>query len=635
MTLLSSLNTALSSLRAQMSALQTAGHNIANATTPGYSRQRVELETNIARNFITYQLGTGVRIKGVQRIVDNFLEASLQNASSKLGQLGVRQDTLERLEGMIQGSSESSIGTQLDKLFSALSDLSARPEDISARVLVLEQADSLSASIRELAENIKSARESLNDQLKLTIEQVNRITSEIASLNKEIVKVEGAGTSPNAANDLRDRRGLLTKQLAEYLDLRAVEAPNGELNILVGGTFLVNGTNSYALTTQDSVDKNSVISTVVMEDGGAINIKDGKIAGIINARDEDLRSIMQDLDALANSIILEFNKVQSTGQGLKRLSDITSNFSLSRSDSPISITGSVTSVITNNTIIDTSLIGSSDLTGQELFFISGENYLERREISSFDSSTGTITLDKPLGQMPKPGDAFQITSLYFPITNGSFDFVLTDEVSGIQTKTNITVDLDKISPDTTLEDIRDQINAINPNISASITPDNRLRIQSLSGDLTFSFSNDTSGFLASIGLNQFFDGYSALNIKVNDNLMNNSALLSTGTSNIKGDNTNALAFIDLRGLPLVKGEATFEEFYRGILGTVGVDTAEFKERLENQKLLSTQLENQRERVSGVNIDEEAVNMLTNQRAYQASARLIAVVDSMLEILMSI
>ena len=237
-------------------------------------------------------------------------------------------------------------------------------------------------------------------------------------------------------------------------------------------------------------------------------------------------------------------------------------------------------------------------------------------------------------------DRFQIGELNFPVVNGSFQVVVTNELSGSQTSTTITVDLDKSMAagptitDSTLTAIVAQLNTVDPSITASITVDGRLNLTSSNNNVRFSFKNDTSGFLAATGMNTFFTGINAPTMGINRDLQANPALLSAGQTNNPGDNSNAVLLSNLRNLPVVLGNATFEETVQSMFGTLGSLTAESIDRLDNQSLISQQLDNQRQRISGVNVDEEATNMIIFQRAFQASARLIVVVDRLLETLIN-
>jgi flagellar hook-associated protein FlgK len=358
----------------------------------------------------------------------------------------------------------------------------------------------------------------------------------------------------------------------------------------------------------------------------------------VESRDDLAKGYLKELNILANSMIYEFNRVQSTGQGLARFSQLTSLHGVDSSSDVLAIDGSITSGVVQNTIVDQTLIGFPDLTGRRIFMLDGDAALESREITGFDPTTGTIVLDEEFNNPPNLGDRYQITDLSFPIQNGSFDLVVTNEATGSQDVYNITIDLDKslgagpTITDETLDSIVAQLNATSPFVAASVTAENKLEITSNSPEIKFSFAQDTSGFLGAIGMNSMFEGVDAGSIKVNEDLLRNPSLLSVAQSNSPGDNSNAIAFSALRSTSVFEAE-TFEELYQNLVGRLGVQTAETQNRLENQTLVQQQLENQRERVSGVNIDEEAVKMLQFQRAYQASARFIGVVDSLMETLL--
>jgi flagellar hook-associated protein FlgK len=401
------------------------------------------------------------------------------------------------------------------------------------------------------------------------------------------------------------------------------------MNVLVGSAFIVFGQQAYDLTTNETVVDGLLVETPVFANGAAtVSNPGGTLGGLVDSRDTLLRNIQQEMDVLAHSMITQFNRVQSTGQGLERFDFLTSTGSMSDASLPVAIAGTVTSASTRTSINDTSLIGATNITGREVLVLSGENVLEKRVITDFDSVNGTIFFDGELPADMTIRDQFQIGELDFQVTNGSFNFVVTNELSGSQQSFNIEVDLDGIGTDTSLNDIVTAINNALPG-STSIQPDGRLRIDSPTQDVRFHFSNDTSGFVAAMGLNTFFNGSDAESIEVNNALFTNPNLLSQGQSASEGDNTNVLAFATLRAEGVVSGQS-FEDFYHAMAGDLGSQSREMQNRTENQALIAQQMDNQRQRVSGVNVDEEAVKMLEYQRAYQASARFISVVDKVLE-----
>jgi len=253
MVLLTSLNTALTSLNATMAALQTTGHNIANASTPGYSRQRVEFESNRALDMGRFEIGRGVNIKTVQRLVDLALEGRLRDAEAGLGTLQVQGETLDRLEALVNALSNTDLGAMVDGLFQAIQDWANDPDDLSTRSGVLEAARTVADGFQYISTQVRQQREQLNDEVAGTVGEINGFTEEIAELNRQILVAENGGTDVGTANDLRDRRDFAARQLSGLIGVTTIETTAGELNVLAGSAYLVFGQQSFALTTTQPI----------------------------------------------------------------------------------------------------------------------------------------------------------------------------------------------------------------------------------------------------------------------------------------------------------------------------------------------------------------------------------------------
>jgi flagellar hook-associated protein FlgK len=636
MTLFSSLNTALTGLQATMAALQTTGHNIANANTPGFSRQRIELGPQRPQDLPRFQVGRGVNLLGVRRIVDQAVETRLRDAASTLSSLGSRSETLDRVEALFGPLSGFDLGAQMNGLFASIHDLSLHPEDQSSRSQVLANAQTLAQSLNYFDARLREFRGQLNGEVRIAVDDLNRIASEIADLNREVVAAENGGLDSGAANDLRDRRGLLLRELSDLLQVTAVETSTGEVNVLAGSAFLVFGAEAFEVATTEAADNGVLVLTPVFADGMApVSIRGGRLQGLIESRDGVLGEAARDVNVLANAVAFEFNRVQSSGQGLARFTDLVSLRSVDDPSAELALGGEATARSTRDTLVDSTL--TVDPTGRTIQILSGDNVLETRRVTAFEASTGTIFLDRPLPHDPAIGDRYQVKELPFPVVNGGFDLVVTNESTGIQTSIRIDVNLDDgnlTTPDSSWSSVVAGLAAAHPDVTASLTSSNEIRIRSNVPGVTFSFANDTSGFLAAAGLNAFFSGSLASDIALNPELERRPELLSAALSNAEGDNGGALAFAALRDLASIQGAATFEDFYQSFVGELGVQAAEYQDRFESQAFVAQQLENQRERVSGVNLDEEAVHMIQYQRAFQASARFIGVIDELLNTLIN-
>lgn len=572
MGLFSAFNVGRLALSAQQTALQVTGQNIANANNEAYTRQRVIFQTTPPMNLGYAHMGTGVRVAEIQRVINEALEGRIDSATSSLANMQAQREILSRIEGVFNALSDSDLSTTLNGFFDALEALTVNPEDASTRLELLSKGDSLCEAFRYLSTQLNATRQNANDAVKTAVADVNRILGQIAALNQQIMVAEGGGVGIGKANDLRDQRGGLLRDLSALIDVNAMEASDGTLNILAGGEFLVFGGTAFTLTTSEKADRGTLISTVEFEMNGAdVKITGGRLGGLITARDQILTEFIDDIGSLAATLIDQMNRLHSDGQGLDRLTSVTS-------------------------------------------------------------------AEKVSG----PTAALNAAGLYFPPVNGSFNIDVYNENTGEKKTVNIKVDLDGIGSDSTLESVVAEINAQlsaafggSPPVSAEATITNRLVIKSGSDSYTFAFSDDTSGLLSAMGINTFFTGHDALSIRVSDALRSNPDLVAASLTGAPGDNSNALRMAGLRETKVFdNASATFADFYQGVVGSMAVQAAAARDRADNQELLVTSLLNERERISGVNIDEETINLISYQRAYQAAARFIQIIDSLLETLIN-
>jgi len=227
------------------------------------------------------------------------------------------------------------------------------------------------------------------------------------------------------------------------------------------------------------------------------------------------------------------------------------------------------------------------------------------------------------------------TELDFTPSHGAFTLHVTQSSTGLRTSERINIDLDGIGgSDTSLQDLQAAIDGVD-NISASITTDGRLTISADSGDFEVSFSDDTSGVLATLGINTFFTGGHAGEIAVNPTIEANPSLVAAAQDHLPGDNRNALAMLGLRDAPQsALGGLSITEAWSRRVETVAVETAKLTQRAQADAVVRENLEQQQQAISGVNTDEEAINLLSFQRAYQASARFLQVVDELMDTLLA-
>ncbi len=277
-------------------------------------------------------------------------------------------------------------------------------------------------------------------------------------------------------------------------------------------------------------------------------------------------------------------------------------------------------------------IGVLDQFASELIFQINRVHSQGQALDGFSSVTGTSQTIDPNLALNDPA-----AGLAFTPTHGSFQIHVTQVSTGQRDTSTINIDLDGIAPatDTSLTSLAGSISAV-ANVTATVTPDGRLQIASDANDFKISFSDDSSGALAALGINTFFSGADATDIQVNAVIHQDPGKINTALGHIPGDNQTALALAGVRqqGVSSLNG-FSLTEFWNRHVQDYAVRTAQAQEQLEADTIVRENLEAQQQGISGVNSDEEAINLLMFQRAYQGSARFIGVVDELLETLLAL
>lgn len=515
-------------LAAQQAALQTTGHNVANANTEGYSRQSANLQTtspihapSLVRSMQAGQIGTGVTVESITRAREGFLDKQYRNENQSLGEWNVKQQTLDKIQVVINEPSNSGLSTVVTQFFNAWHDLSVTPESITARKVVKQRGIELVESVQHMSNQLQTLDSDLKDAIGVKVNDVNSTLGQIRELNRQIRVIE---TSGDTANDLRDRRDVLVDRLSKLADVRVSETPSA-YSIAIGGQTVLQGD---AAPTQLTFDPAT----------GAINppVTGGELKGLQDSRVTYVKSYQDQLNAFVNGLVQ--GKMQST--------------------------------LPNPYV--------------------------------FDSTATTMPFDATLpdGTVLKKGD---------PIP--------TDPSTGdkrIPTGSRITVD---------------GLNGLHMLGYTQESPTNAAP--------PFFTTNDGSTI------------FTASNIKVNDALMSDERLIATSDStytdasgnkqSVKGNGDIALMIGEMTnnvidysgaGLKPVVTRGTVEDYFQALVGQLGVQSQEATRMNDNQDSLVRQIDNQRQSVSGVSVDEEMANMIKYQQAYNANARMITVIDSLLD-----
>lgn len=311
------MNIGQSSLFAHQQAIDIAGNNIANVDTPGYTRQRINLQQESVVYSNGLSLSTGVKAdEGVQRLYDQFLTAQIHEENESFGRWQAQNESLQKAELMFNETSGYGLSNAMNQYWNAWQDLAHNPSGVAERTSLLSAGQFLSSTFNQLSESVSGIRDTIDASVQNSVTKVNQLAEQIAELNNQISKIE---VTENNANDFRDQRDQLVLELSEIIDIDSFEDGDGNVTISVGnGKPLVEGPFSWSLTTAD----NAGVQDVFWEDssGSTVNIttaiSGGKLKGWIESRDVLINDYMTQLDALADTIITEVNNLHTNGLDL-------------------------------------------------------------------------------------------------------------------------------------------------------------------------------------------------------------------------------------------------------------------------------------------------------------------------------
>ncbi|MFP5502796.1 MAG: flagellar hook-associated protein FlgK [Candidatus Sericytochromatia bacterium] len=320
------MNAAVQALLAAQRALDVSGHNVANANTPGYSRQRIDLEPSApfgssglhSRPAGPGQVGTGVTITQIKRIRDQFIDRQVRAESSPLGESRITADTMRQIEDIFGEPSDRSLGTLMGRFWDSWHALTTHPEDASHRANLTEVSVNLANVFQEINGKLESLRQDVNDRIQTTVEDVNSITTRIADLNRQIKAGIATGQNPN---DLMDRRDTLLDDLSQKVQIHVVEVPStGALNVYLQGQPLVDQEKAFPLAAQPIL-VTGFFQVDYPQTGEPANIAGGELKGLLDARnqllsDANAGGFIYEINQLASSMMTEINAVHRTGFGL-------------------------------------------------------------------------------------------------------------------------------------------------------------------------------------------------------------------------------------------------------------------------------------------------------------------------------
>jgi flagellar hook-associated protein 1 FlgK len=571
MSLFGSIRIAANTLRADQIAMQVIGQNIANANTPGYIREEVVLQPAPTQRKGGLLLGLGVDVKAVVQKVDAFLEERLRGAVSEKAGNETKETIYTQLEQIIGELKETDVSTAMTQFFSSIEEILNQPEDVSVRNLAVLNGSTLTQEIQQLSQRVRDVRLQVNDRVTKMTGEINNLIERVRVLNIRIAETEGGSVSQSDAVGLRDQRLQALEDLAGLINIRVEEQPSGTVTVYTGGEYLVADGNSRPVTLVVEADRGIGAAYIHMA-GTDSRLKpdSGELAGLLSARDDVLAGFLDGLDEFATTLGYEFNRIFTSGQGLK---------------------------------------GNKALVS--------DNYVMDADAALNSTATG----------------------LRFTPSNGSFQVLIYDTKTKTTQTADIRVNLNGVAgdPQTTLTSLTKSLNEIAGNpLTATVTPEGRLSLKSNSPINEFAFANDTSGALASLGLGTFFTGTSALDMGVNSVVKADPAKFAASQGGIGADTKNAIELADFLDKPIAaQNGSSIALMYDQLVGTTTQGATVTSSAAEGARVFEQTLRGEKTSVSGVSIDEEAIQMIAFQHSFQASSRFIKACSDMLEMLVNI
>ncbi len=548
-------------MAAAQAAIQVTGQNISNANTEGYTRKRVELSPDSRRDGVYGSIGMGVEIESITRIRDIYIDQQIAEQIGDKGKAGVMDRALDKLEGLFAEPGDGGFNQHLNSFWNAWQDLANNPSDLAARGAVRTSAEVVVDLFHSVEQELRVYRESQMGVLESEVRKVNGILRDIHNLNTEIAAQE-VGSSKASANDIRDQRDLLVRQLAEKVDVRYFEDDTGRVTITTAGSILVGPTEAVQLELYSSskLMPDGTMSPVKSELRFADSKKvflpnSGELRGLLDIKDSLVPKYQGYLDTMANTLVTQVNGLHEQGYNLNR-----------------------------NT--GTFFFDPTKTTAQGIS-LSASVAKDANNIAAAPGGTPSLPVNfLPVGGIPPVGAPAlrlqDINPLYRDVIPGS----LILEWNG--------QDLEEGPGKDYVVDY--QLGVIHFINYAKYDPADGL-------DVTMRYRE--SGYPG--------DGVGSLALEIAQ--LRQKAVLKP----------------DPNGAPT----QSIDQFYSSFVGEVGIERSQAKSTFDTKSFLIAQLDNQQQAIAGVSLDEEMTNMIKFEHSYQASARLIGVINNMLDTLLNI
>lgn len=626
---------------ASTAALATTGHNIANATVDGYTRQRAELATATGQFTGGGFIGKGVDVTTVTRAHDAFLTREAAVAQSLSAMDAARAGQLDRLERVF-ATGEAGIGYAANQFLDSLVDVANRPADPSARQVVLGRAEGLASRMRSAGAQLDALQHGISEELTNTVAEVNGIAGRLARINSQVVATQGGGHAPN---DLLDERDRLLQRLASLVQVTTIADDDGAVNVFVaGGQRLVLGGDAQPLVVvPDAYDAQRV--AVGIREGSELRtlpselFGGGAIAGLLRFQSDDLGAARNRLGQIAASLTAAVNEQQSLGLDLLQPAG---------AGAPLFAAGAprVLPAASNARDASGAFIAAPTLVIADASLLQASDYELRADPSGVPGAWQVTRLADGLVRTVADGatiDGFTL-DLGAPLPAATDRFVLQpvarasngmrlvlEDPRGIAAAAPVSATMGAAnSGSASVQSLRAADASIDPSLTASIafTDDNGSYAWELrdGGGTLVSSGTGSWAPAAPIALNGF-------ELRLAGVPRNGDTIAVAKTAFPASNNGNAMALLALRDATLVTG-ATVTDAWASALADVGVRVQTAHTAADIAATVAADAKAARDNTSGVNLDEEAARLIQYQQSYQAAAKILQVAQQVFDALLA-
>ncbi|HNQ58228.1 MAG: flagellar hook-associated protein FlgK [Rhodocyclaceae bacterium] len=632
-------NIGVSGLAAAQAGLLTTGHNISNASTPGFNRQQIVQSTNTPQFTGAGYFGQGTNVTTVQRVYNQFLASQTLSAQTRLSELNAYADQIRQVDGLLADPS-AGLSTALNDFFRGVHEVAANPASIPARQSMLSMAQALVGRFQSVDGRLNEIRDGVDTQLASTVADINSYTTQIAALNQRIILAQAAGPG-QPANDLLDQRDQLIAQLNQQVRVTTLTESDGSLSVFVGnGQAVVVGAQSYGLATmQSGEDASRMTVGITLASGGTAALPEamltgGTLGGLLAFRRESLDTAQNALGRIALGLAETFNAQHRLGQDLTGA--LGGNF----------FTAPAPQVITPNNppnggtaAIGVAVASAANLTTSDyrLTANGGGNYTLVRLSDSTTVFSATA--------LPQTVDGLTI-SLASGAANAGDSFLIQPTRAAAHDIAVALTDARSIAAAAPIRTAASNGNSGTGAISAGSVNAPPPVNANLTQTVTITFNNPPTTFdVAGTGTGNpagvaYTAGgsisYNGWTVQIGGTPAAGDVFTISANSAGVADNRNALLLAGLQtGKTLAGGTASYQSAYAQIVSDVGNKTREIQVTATAQESVVKQAEEAQQSLSGVNLDEEAANLLRYQQAYQASGKMIEIADKLFNTLLEL